>query len=217
MAVLKSSGWAGFASVFAHPPASTQQILHPELYFANKVSAPIKLDLPATIPGEDWTLLEENLLGELGWKEVLKQFLDKPRAESTAAGWDGDAYATFEEKKSKRLMLFARIRLANADAAGSFYKQYSEALEKKYPDRSLLNQRSNFLSFDSGSGMVYLRCEGNECVTLEGGTSGNFLQWLAKLGWPLLPKAPPKSDPTVIHTTMRVTEVADEDPILALH
>lgn len=216
IAVLKGSGWPGFSSVFAHPPASTQQILHPELYFANKVPAPIKLDLPAGVPGEDWVLLEQDVLGELGWKEVLKQFLDKQRAETTAASWDNDVYATYEEKKSKRLMLFTRIRLADADAAGKFFTQYSEALEKKYPKRTLLNERSNFLSFDSGDGMVYLRCDGSECVTLEGGTSGIFLQWLGKLGWALLPKTAPKTDPSVIQTTWRRMESEDRGPIFAL-
>ena len=218
IAVLKGSGWPGFASVFARPPASTQQILHPELYFRSRIPAPIKLDLPAGVPGEDWVLLEQDVLGELGWKEVLKQFLDKQRAESAAANWDNDVYATFEEKKSKRLMLFTRIRLADTDAANSFFMQYSEALEKKYPRRSLLNERSNSLSFDSGDGMVYLRCDGNECVTLEGGTSGIFLQWLGKLGWPLLPKtkAVPKTDPSVIQTTWRMVGSEDQDPTCAL-
>jgi hypothetical protein len=200
MAVLKTSGWPGFTSVFARPPVSTQQILHPKLYFENKAPAPVKLDLPATVPGEDWVLLEEDLLGELGWQEVLKQFLDKSRAESTAAAWDGDAYATFEEKKSKRLMLFTRIRLADSDGTVHFFNQYSEALEKKYPNRTMLTERANYLSFDSGEGLVYLRCQENECISVEGGTSGIFLQWLAKLGWPLLPKSPHKVDPADIQT-----------------
>jgi len=175
--------------------------MHPDLYFANKAPAPLKVDLPAAAPGGNWVLLEENLLGELGWKEVLKQFLDEARAKSVAASWDGDAYATFEEKGSKRLMLFARLRLADGDAAARFFKQYSELLEKKYPDRSRTSERSNFLSFDSGHGSVYLRCDGKECITLEGGTSGIFLQWLGKLGWALLPESPKKSDPSVTRTT----------------
>ncbi len=214
MAVLKSGGWSAFTPVFARPPATTQQILHPELYFSNKFPASLKLELPAATPGSDWVLLEENLLGELGWKEVLKQFLDKSRAESTAAAWDGDAYATFEDKKSKRLMLFTRTRLTDADAAAHFFNQYSEALEKKYPDRALVSQRSNFLSFEAGNAMVYLRCNFNECISLEGGTSANFLQWLAKIGWPLLPKSPPKSDPTVVQTTMVAPSHPDPDPVV---
>src|SRR5215472_5277577 len=66
IAVLKGSGWPGFASVFARPPASTQQVLHPELYFKNKIPAPIKLDLPASVRGKNGGCLEKVGRGEFG-------------------------------------------------------------------------------------------------------------------------------------------------------
>jgi len=190
MGVLKSGGWPAFSSVFARPPANTQQILHPEMYFANRAPMPMKVDIPAAAPGENWVLLEENSLGELGWKEVLKQFLDEPRAKEMAAEWDGDQYATFEQKNSKRLMLFSRIRLADIVSASRFFTAYSEALEQKYPERAGVSRRSNFLTFDSPQGSVFFRCSGRECITLEGGSSGMFLQWTAKLNWRLVPEDP---------------------------
>jgi len=186
--------------VFARPPANTQQILHPEMYFANRAPLPLKVELPAVVPGENWVLLEENSLGELGWKEVLKQFLDEPRAKAMAAEWDGDDYATFEQKNTKRVMLFARIRLADIVSAARFFAEYSEALEKKYPDRTDISRRSNFLSFDSGHGNVFFRCSGRECITLEGGSSGMFLQWTAKLNWRLVPESPQSPSSTDIKT-----------------
>jgi hypothetical protein len=200
MDVLKSGGWPAFSSVFARPPANTQQILHPDLYFANRAPTPLKVDLPAAVPGENWALLEENSLGELGWKEVLKQFLDEPRAKAMAAEWDGDDYATFEQKNSKRLILFTRIRLTDIAAASRFFKEYAEALEQKYPDRTDVSRRSNFLSFDSGQDSVFFRCSGRECITLEGGSSGMFLQWTAKLNWRLIPEAPKPPSSTDIRT-----------------
>jgi hypothetical protein len=54
MGVLKSGGWPAFSSVFARPPANTQQILHPEMYFANRAPLPLKVELPAVVPGENW-------------------------------------------------------------------------------------------------------------------------------------------------------------------
>jgi hypothetical protein len=190
MGVLKSGGWPAFSSVFARPPANTQQILHPEMYFSNRAPMSMKVDLPAAAPGENWVLLEENSLGELGWKEVLKQFLDEPRAKAMAAEWDGDEYATFEQKNSKRLMLFSRIRLADIVSASRFFTEYAEALEQKYPDRAGVSRHSNFLTFDSPLGSVFFRCSGMECITLEGGSSGMFLQWTAKLNWRLVPEDP---------------------------
>src|SRR5437899_1716705 len=203
--VLKSGGWPGFASVFARPPANTQQILHPEMYFANRSPAPIKVDLPAAVPGEKWALLEEHSLGELGWKEVLKQYLDEPRAKAMAAEWDGDQYATFEQKDSKRLMLFARIRLADIVSASHFFTEYAETLERKYPDRTDVTRRQNLLTFVSGQDNVFLRCNGRECITLEGGSSGMFLQWTAKLNWRLIPEAPQPPGSTDIRTTQTDT------------
>lgn len=202
LAVLKSGGYPAFAGVFARPPANSQQIMHPEMYFANRTPAALKLELPNSVPGEGWTLLEENSLGEFGWREVLRQFVDDDSAKPVAASWDGDLYGTFEEKSSKRPMFFARLRLADRDGAARFFTEYSEALEKKYPERAGESRGAHFLSFDSGQGSVYLRCEARECISLEGGTSGIFLQWLGKLGWPLLPESPKKTDPSVVNTAV---------------
>ena len=52
--------------------------------------------------GPDWTMLEENVMGEFGWKEVLKQFLGEDRAKTLAAAWDGDRYVVYEHKRTKR-------------------------------------------------------------------------------------------------------------------
>jgi hypothetical protein len=201
LAVLKTDGWKGFASVFARPPASTQQILRPDLYRTGKSLAPIKLDLPDGLPGSGWTLLEENSMGEFGWKEVLKQFLDADRAGKLAAAWDGDVYATYESKDAKRLLLFARVRLVSNESAARFFGLYSEALEKKYAVRSNLFRRPDFFSFDAPDGGVFLRCFQNECVSVEGGGRTLMLQWNKKLGWEAIPEVPRKPDASEVKVT----------------
>src|SRR5271165_687384 len=201
VAVLKSGGWRGFTPIFARPPANTQQIIHPDLYFANKVPPPLKLDLPAAVPGDHWVLLEENFLGELGWKEVLKQFLDDARAKSLSAAWDGDVYASFEQKNSKLLMLFARIRLADASSAARFFVLYSEALETKYPDRSRAVWGKDYFAFETPDSSVFFRCSATECISLEGGDAALFQQWLAKLNWPPTPEIAPHQPAPGITTT----------------
>ena len=32
--------------------------------------------------GADWTKLEDNIMGEFGWKEVLKQFLGEDKSDT---------------------------------------------------------------------------------------------------------------------------------------
>jgi hypothetical protein len=200
--VLKSDGWPGFYSVFEKPPANTQQIMHPELYRSGTVPKPLKLGLPDNFLDENWTLLEQNSMGEFGWKEVFRQFLQDDRAKQLAAAWDGDVYATFEQKGTKKTLLVTRIRLSSEETAARFFGQYSEALEKKHAGRSDLLRQPNFFSFSTPDGGVFLRCSKDECVTLEGGDRTLFLKWIKSLGWITFPDDPNKSDTTVRTTKL---------------
>jgi hypothetical protein len=189
-AVLKPSGWQALPGIFSKPPVSTQQILHPALYSSGKVPAPISLPSMEKTLGAGWVKLEENTMGEFGWKEVLKQFLGEPRAKPLSAAWDGDRYAVYEQKPTKRLLLITRERLATPEQAVRFFGQYSEALEKKHEKRSNLLRKPDFFSFDTPDGGVFLRCFENECVTLEGGDRALFLKFNKELQWAPLPEAP---------------------------
>lgn len=189
-AVLKPTGWQGLPRMFQKPPASTQQILHPDLYQSAKVPEPVRLPSLEKPLGSGWTKLEENVMGEFGWKEVLKQFLDEPRAKSLSAAWDGDRYAVYENKQNKRLVLITRERLVTEEQAERFFGQYSEALEKKYGKRANLFRRAGFFSFETPEGNVYLRCMAKECVTVEGGDRALFVQFNKDLDWGAFPDPP---------------------------
>jgi len=188
--VLKPSGWEALSGIFTKPPASTQQILHPALYSSGKVPAPVSLPSMEKALGADWAKLEENVMGEFGWKEVLKQYLGETRGKTLSAAWDGDRYAVYEEKPSKRLLLITRERLANQALAERFFGQYSEALEKKHEKRSNLFRKPDFFSFDTPNGGVFLRCFENECLTLEGGDRALLLQVNKEMNWPPVPEQP---------------------------
>ena len=192
MYVLRTSGWGGFDAIFAKPPANTQQIMHPDLYRGGVVPAPLKVDLPNGVPGAGWNELEENSMGEFGWKEILKQFLDEERASKAASGWDGDDYASFEQKDTKRLLLFTRTRFNGEEMASRFFHAYSEALKKKHPERTLASNATQDFEFDTPDGGVFFRCAANECITLEGGDPALFSEWTKKLAWPSPSASPAK-------------------------
>ena len=189
-AVLRNTGWAALSAVFEKPPVSTQQILHPGLYRSGKIPATVTLPRFEKLLGDHWSKLDENTMGEFGWKEVLKQFLDSDRATNLAAAWDGDRYAVFEHKQTKKLIMMARLHLDSEMRAARFFGQYSEALEKKHSERSNLLRRPNFFSFDTPDGGVFLDCLGDECVTMEGATRNIFDAFTKALNWPLAPQPP---------------------------
>jgi hypothetical protein len=183
--VLKAnSGWADFRTVFEHPPVSTQQILHPELYLAGVKPAEVTLpDFAGIVPGE-WKNLEENHLGEFGLGEVLKQFLGKERTGKSAAAWAGDRYAVFENEKTKQTLLVYRVRLDNAADAKTVFSDYSEALEAKYKRHTVSVKRPGFLQFETGEGVVSLRCVGADCLSVEGASREVFEKITKAIGWP---------------------------------
>jgi hypothetical protein len=188
-AILKPSGWNGLSAVFAKPPVSTQQIMHPALYKSGKVPAPVEIPSFQKLLGPDWTKMDENVMGEFGWMEILKQFLGEAKAKPLAAAWDGDRYALYEQKQTKRLILVARLHLDSDEHAAQFFGRYTEALEKKHAARENESRLSNFLSFDTPDGGVFLRCVGTDCMSVEGTSRSVFDGINEIVGWPAAPAA----------------------------
>jgi len=192
------AGWQDLHLVFERPPVSTQQILQPDFYL--KDVGPAKVTLPEWkgVAPADWKLLEENVLGEFGLNEVLKQLLDAERAENLSPTWDGDRYALFENTKTKNTALVFILALETTDDAYRFFGQYSEALEKKYETRSHLYRRPNFFEFQTDSGGVFLRCMDRQCLTVEGATRETFEAIDHAIRWPPAPGPAEESAPSVV-------------------
>lgn len=212
-ASLKPNGWPALGKVFRNPPVSTQQIMHPALYKSGHVPEKVTLPDVQSRLGKDWKKLDDNLMGEFGWKEVLKQYLGEDRAAPLAAAWDGDRYLVYEHQPSKRLLLVARVHLASAEQANRFFGQYSELLEKKHEKRTALFRRPNFFSFETPDGGVFLRCSGAECVTLEGGDRSLFAELNKQVDFGALPEPDQRPGAAATRTT---TQLPAQASIFAL-
>jgi len=190
------TGWQDLHLLFERPPVSTQQIMHPDFYLKNVGPAKVTLPKLKGIVPADWKPLEENVMGEFGLEEILKQFLDPARAAQLAPSWDGDRYALFEDAKTKDSRLVFLLALETADDAARFFGQYSEALELKYSSRTQLYRRPNFFQFQTDTGGVFLRCVDLQCVTVEGATRQTYDAINRALGWPPAP-GPVEPSPSV--------------------
>ena len=88
----QQGGWAAVNAAFADPPASTEQVLHPEKYAAHE--APVAVALPSDLAarmGTGWSLALEDTFGELQLKGWLQSSTSSSAlAETAAAGWGGD-------------------------------------------------------------------------------------------------------------------------------
>jgi hypothetical protein len=92
-------GWKAVDDAFAKPPASTEQILHPDKYTAGE--QPVAVELPkdlATKLGSGWSSQLEDTFGEFQLGVWLQQNtgLSAIEAKSAAAGWGGDRIAALQ-------------------------------------------------------------------------------------------------------------------------
>jgi hypothetical protein len=190
------TGWQDLHLLFERPPVSTQQIIHPDFYLKDVGPAKVSLPKLKTVVPADWKPLEENVMGEFGLEEILKQLLDPARAAQLAPSWDGDRYALFEDAKTKDSRLVFLLALETTDDAARFFGQYSEALEMKYSSRTQLYRRPNFFQFQTDTGGVFLRCVDLQCITVEGATRQTFEAINRAIGWPPAP-GPIEATPSV--------------------
>ncbi|MDE3169559.1 MAG: hypothetical protein KGL75_05405 [Acidobacteriota bacterium] len=183
------TGWSDLKLLFENPPVSTQQILHPDLYFKGVRPTPVTLPAWKGIAPKDWKLLEENVLGEFGVQELLKQFLDANRAASLAPDWIGDRYAVFEDSRTGATPLVFRLALDSGDHAAQFFGAYSAALAKKYASKAGPSAGPEFLQFHTSGGDVFFRCIAAECLDVEGVTRETFDSIDRAIDWTPAPVA----------------------------
>jgi hypothetical protein len=183
------AGWPDLKLLFEDPPVSTQQIMHPNLYLQGVKPVAVTLPKWKHLVPSDWKLLEENVMGEFGLQEVLKQFLGPVRAEAMAPAWAGDRYAVFEEPRTGNTPLVFLLTLDSSDHAEKFFTEFSAALEKKYASPTDVHSQSGFLQFQTTTGGVYLRCVAAECLDVEGGTRKTFDSVDRAIDWTPAPDA----------------------------
>ncbi len=212
------SGWGDLKLIFENPPVSTQQILHPDLYLKGVTPTPVKLpDWKTTAPA-DWKLLEENVIGEFGLGEILKQFRDEKTADALSPMWTGDRYALFEDAKTKESRLVFFLALDNAEDAARFFGQYSEVLEKKYPEHTELFRRpeADFFQFQTEHGGVYLRCVASACLTVEGASRETYDKITRALDWRVAPAPAPVAAPAAKSAAIQEQGSSPNDAALAM-
>lgn len=92
-AIQQDGGWDAVNAMFSNPPASTEQILHPEKYIDGEAPIEVTVEDPTAALGDGWTVLDDNVMGEFITDVFLRNGgSDKSDAQAASEGWGGDAY-----------------------------------------------------------------------------------------------------------------------------
>jgi hypothetical protein len=88
-------GWKLVNAAYARPPASTEQILHPEKYL--RVEQPDAVKLKVGLPAP-WRQVATGTVGEFDTGQLLERNgIDPGTAQDAAAGWGGGAYELWRQ------------------------------------------------------------------------------------------------------------------------
>jgi hypothetical protein len=133
-------------ALFANPPRSTAQILHPEKYLRGE--APVEVPLPdvADVLGDDWRLLRRQVVGEFDHRVLLERHLPLEDATRAAAGWAGNRAVVWADDAGSTVTVSDTRWDRAADAAewAEVYTAWLDArfgaeaaIERADPDRHL--------------------------------------------------------------------------------
>jgi hypothetical protein len=165
-AVYNRDGQKGFTEVFLKPPASTQQILHPEKYFSGV--KPTEPALPQPNLPKGYKSLVGGSLGELEHTVMLEQYSGKALAAELAPHWRGCAFNLLENKKEGRLVLLYAVEWDNEDAARQYFAAYRALLAKKWKHMTIATESDEAVTGTGDDGRFELRRKGAIVTSVEG-------------------------------------------------
>ncbi len=126
------NGWAGLNAAWNNIPQSTEQIIHPDRYFAG--DAPITVTLPPLTDtlGADWQQVEEAVFGEFFLREYLGQQLSPAEVDVAATGWGGDLFTLYWHEESDDFVLVLRNAWDSVGHANEFIFGYLDYVDLRF-------------------------------------------------------------------------------------
>jgi hypothetical protein len=196
-ALYKQNGWSEVSQAFNTLPQSTEQIMHPEKYFAHE--APVKITLPdianllnastkssGASKAVTWKRIVSDVNGEWGTYLLLDQFLKSPtESHRAAAGWAGDRYAVYESS-SGRVVFISTTAWDTAQDAREFYDAYRNRVGLRYAgavaaDKLEGPNGSATANWKTDEGNVRVQLSGDRVIVVEGGPDSLDLNGLATM------------------------------------
>jgi hypothetical protein len=165
-AVFQHDGEEGFGEVFRHPPVSTQQILHPEKYFAGV--KPTQPDVPDPHLPRGYKGLVGGTLGELEHAILLEQYAGKARAADVAPHWRGSTFELRENRKVGRVVLLYAAEWDSEDSARDYFSAYRDMQRKKWKTVKVESESDDAVIGEGGGGRFELRRKGAIVTSVEG-------------------------------------------------
>lgn len=134
--VFLDGGWAAVDALYANPPVSTEQILHPERYPRD---TPVDLVVPELLDtlGPAWRELDRDVLGEWFTFLTLTEYLPEELVQPAAEGWGGDYYLALSNDEEGHEVLVLGSAWDTVRDAHDFYGAFRDYGDARFGERTL--------------------------------------------------------------------------------
>lgn len=122
--------WDRVDAAYDAPPVSSEQVMHPEKYFARDEPQVMTLPDLGPVLGEGWREVDRDVLGEIGLLAWLLDHLDYQAAAVGAAGWDGDTYTLWLDGQGAHVLVVRTVWDAPGEAA-QFFETFTDHLTRR--------------------------------------------------------------------------------------
>jgi hypothetical protein len=118
-ALRRRQPWSAVDAAFARPPRSTEQVMHPERYFADDAPVPVAIEPLTTLRG--YSVAHNTVWGELGFSLFLRSHeVDPATTTEASTGWGGDRAIVLvrdDDRRPEKAVAIARTEWdSEADA-----------------------------------------------------------------------------------------------------
>ena len=128
LGLYQAGGYDRVNQAFKNPPATTEQIIHPEKYRAGEGMLPVTMPDLVSALGAGWREVRPDIMGELSIRQTFEQYLPPDAAAKAAAGWGGDRLSYLNGPNGERLLV-DDMRWDMANDAGEFLSAYRDWLK----------------------------------------------------------------------------------------
>lgn len=145
----KGHDWERVNAIYENPPVSSEQILHPERYFAG--DEPILLDFETAPVMAPQTLIYDTTLGEYQMRLTLEEHLQDPQAQRAydaiidraMLGWGGDRLRAYEPAPGEVVLTHLSVWDSQLDAA-EYFDALVKVMKIRFPDGEFSELRGSY-------------------------------------------------------------------------
>jgi len=172
-AVYRKMGQEAFEAVFARGPRSTQQILHPEVYFdMTATPGPIEPLTLAKIVGKQqaaqFRAVIEGAVGEFDHAILLRQYVGEEQGAAAARHWRAGWFRLYEHKKDGNPVLSYISKWDSPESAQAYFALYQRVLKGKWKKMEVTSATDTEVSGSGDSGRFTVRITGASVQSVEG-------------------------------------------------